>query len=551
MRYPSWVCTGLLLVSLFGLADGFSTASRERDLSRESGTYEDLAALFKEWREFQKPRVVDGVPDYSPAAMKVQRDLLPAFQKRLADIDCSHWSVAQQVDYYIVRAEMNGLEFDHRVLRPWSRMPSFYVSVAAFEHDVPLREGPEIHDPLELWKHKFPLTEIEQAEFREKLRAVPAILAQGKKNLVEETKDLWTLAIPEIRGESRALDSLAKLLAKHHPDIFPLAEQAKKAADGYLSWVEKREKTMKPGPCGIGIENFDWYMKNVHLVPYTWKEQVAILEREWERSIAALKLEEHRNRHLPPLRPPATEVEAKRRYNEAVDEFMRFLREEPVFTVPDYLQLSYYRGRFIPPDARRDFFARVDSLDSMPMKCHSMHWLDKQLLANDPHPSPIRRVPLLYNIWDSRAEGLATAMEELMMQAGLLDTRPRAKELVYILVAMRCARAMGDLKMHSNEWNLEQAKTYAVERTPHGWLLPDGATIWTDLRIYLQQPGYGTSYVVGKVQIDRLMAERAGQMGAGFTLQKFMDEFLGCGMIPVALSRWQMTGLEDEIKRLW
>jgi uncharacterized protein (DUF885 family) len=141
-------------------------------------------------------------------------------------------------------------------------------------------------------------------------------------------------------------------------------------------------------------------------------------------------------------------------------------------------------------------------------------------------------------------------MEELMLQAGLFDTRPRAKELVYILVAMRCARAMGDLMMHSNEWNLQEAVKAGVDLTPYGWLLPDGETIWTDLRIYLQQPGYGTSYVVGKVQIDRLMAERAVQMGEGFTLQKFMDEFLGCGMIPVSLIRWEMTGLDDEIRKL-
>jgi len=42
---------------------------------------------------------------------------------------------------------------------------------------------------------------------------------------------------------------------------------------------------MTPAPCGVGIENFDWYMRNVHLVPYTWKEQRQILEREWERSM--------------------------------------------------------------------------------------------------------------------------------------------------------------------------------------------------------------------------------------------------------------------------
>lgn len=549
MKEKHPVC--IVLVSVI-LVAGIATAISMRQAeSKNADSYDQLVALFKEWREFQKPEVVDGVPDYSPAAMKEQMKKIPAFQKRLADIDCSRWPVAQQVDYHLVRAEMNGLEFDHRVLRPWSRMPSFYLSVAAFEHDVPLREGPEIHDPLELWKHEFPLGKEEQAEFRAKLGAVPGILAQGKKNLVEETKDLWTLGLPEIRGEVRTLERLAGELAKYHPDIVPEAERAKAAVEEYLSWAERKESAMNAAPCGVGVENFDWYMKYVHLVPYTWKEQVAVLEREWERSMAALKLEEHRNRTLPKLEPPATEEEARRRYNEAVDEFMRFLREEPVFTVPDYLRLDYFRGRFVPPDARRDFFAKIESLDSLPMKCHSMHWLDKQLMANAPHPSPIRRVPLLFNIWDSRAEGLATAMEELMMQAGLLDGRPRAKELVYMLVAMRCARAMGDLMMHSNEWDLEGAKEYAVKRTPYGWLLPDGGTIWTDLRIYLQQPGYGTSYVVGKVQIDRLMADRAGQMGENFTLQRFMDEFLGCGMIPVSLSRWQMTGLEDEIRKLW
>jgi hypothetical protein len=542
---------GIALIAVIMLAAGLNPLGRVKSATAGGNSYEDLVLLYKEWREFVKPRVVDGVPDYSPAAMKTQREKLPAFQKRLAEIDSSRWPVAQQIDYHVVRAEMNGLDFDHRILRPWSRMPSFYMSVTDSEHDVPLREGPEIHDPLDLWKHEFPLGKSEQAEFKAKLAAVPGLLAQGKKNLTEETKDLWTLSLPAVRGEVRILEELAKLLAKHHPDLVPEAERARVAVSEYLAWAEKKEAAMKPAPCGVGVENFDWYMRNVHLVPYTWKEQRQILEREWQRSIAALKLEEHRNRNLPKLEPPPTLEEARRRYNDAVAEFMKFLREEPVFTVPDYLHLSDFGGGFAPAGSRLDYFARVESLDPMPLKCHSMHWLDKQMMAKDPHPSPIRRVPLLYNIWDSRAEGLATAMEELMLQAGLFDRRPRAKELVYNLVAMRCARAMGDLMMHSNEWTLKDAVKAAVDLTPYGWLLPDGETIWADLRIYLQQPGYGTSYVVGKVQIDRLLADRAVQMGDGFTLGKFMDEFLGSGMVPVSLIRWEMTGLDDEIRMLW
>jgi len=40
-------------------------------------------------------------------------------------------------------------------------------------------------------------------------------------------------------------------------------------------------------------------------------------------------------------------------------------------------------------------------------------------------------------------------------------------------------------------------------------------------------------------------------MGEKLSLKKFMDEFFASGIIPVSLIRWEMTGLEDEIKKLW
>src|SRR5205823_13157738 len=89
----------------------------------------DLVALFQEWRAFQRPAIVEGAPDYSAAAMAAQHKRLAALQKRLAALDTKGWTVAQQVDLEIVRAEMNGLDFDHRVLRPWARNPAFYVTV--------------------------------------------------------------------------------------------------------------------------------------------------------------------------------------------------------------------------------------------------------------------------------------------------------------------------------------------------------------------------------------------------------------------------------------
>src|SRR5207253_6086989 len=96
--------------------------------------------------------------------------------------------------------------------------------------------------------------------------------------------------------------------------------------------------------------------------------------------------------------------------------------------------------------------------------------------------------------------------------------------------------------MHSNEFTLEQAAKFASENTPRGWLRLDGHTVWGEQHLYLQQPAYGTSYLIGKIEIDKLLAARKKQLGDRFRVKQFMDELNATGMIPVTLVRWQLTG---------
>ena len=49
----------------------------------------------------------------------------------------------------------------------------------------------------------------------------------------------------------------------------------------------------------------------------------------------------------------------------------------------------------------------------------------------------------------------------------------------------------------------------------------------------------------------KIFRDRAQQLGDKFVLRQFMDEFLGAGMIPMSLIRWELTGYDDEIKKLW
>src|SRR3990170_945806 len=52
-----------------------------------SSRYDDLVTLFAEWRTFQQPKLLDGVPDYSAGAMRAQRRELAHYQTRLAAIE--------------------------------------------------------------------------------------------------------------------------------------------------------------------------------------------------------------------------------------------------------------------------------------------------------------------------------------------------------------------------------------------------------------------------------------------------------------------------------
>src|SRR6478736_423109 len=50
--------------------------------------------------------------DYTAPTLARKQAELPALQARLAAIDPKAWPIAEQVDYRLVRAEMNGLYFD-------------------------------------------------------------------------------------------------------------------------------------------------------------------------------------------------------------------------------------------------------------------------------------------------------------------------------------------------------------------------------------------------------------------------------------------------------
>ncbi|HYV42622.1 MAG TPA: DUF885 family protein [Thermoanaerobaculia bacterium] len=548
-REPSFFMAAACLLAAVALVVGAAGPAAPGPPPRNT-LYEDLLSFFRDWRSFQKPRLVDGVPDYSAGAMAVQQRGLASWRQRLAATDPSGWTVARQVDYCVVRAEIAGLDFDHRVLKPWANNPAFYVTVFTEESDQPAREGPFASGAVELWTYEFPLSAERAAQLDSQIRTIPRLLAQAKTNLTGNGRDLWIFGAKSLRRQSADLARLASRVTGTPGNLKADVERARQATDNLVAWLDSQAAS-KTGPSGVGVENYDWYLKNVQLVPYTWREEVALMERELARAHSLLAMEEQRNAKLPQLAPISNAEEYSRRLDAAITEYMTYLRDHEILEVRDFMEpaLRARVGSFSP--GPREFFGEVDYRDPGVMRTHGYHWFDKAWMTRLPHPSPIRRAPLLYNIFNTRTEGHATGWEELMMQAGMFDARPRARELVYILVAERAARALGELKMHANEASLEQASAFACANTPRGWLRMDGELVRDEQHLYLQQPGYGTSYLIGKIEIEKLLSERKQEQGESFRMKRFMEDFNAAGLIPASLIRWELAGRQsDDFKRM-
>ena len=543
MKKPYLICSLTLILSLV----------TNQFLSSQENNRQDLEELYNDWRQFEIPPLKNGAPDYSNETFK---NRMPEFRKlrdRLIKIDKSDLETKSKIDWSIIWAEMNGFEFNFRVLKPWERDPAYYKSVWMYRSDVPAHEGPTHHSVIEIWQYNFPLSKNESSKLDKQLQVIPILNEQAKSNLTGNAKDLW---IAGIRDIDRQIIDLKSIL--NYPDVnnnkslVNTINKAIESTESFSEWL-KTESSKKDGPSGIGKENYTWYQQNVHLVPLTWDDEVMILKRELARAWASLKLEEHKNRNLQKLIPASTSEEYDLLVNQASKELLNFLDKEQILDVKDFYKdaLNEHLGGYIPED-KRNFFWITAHLDPKPLFSHFFHWFELAEMDFNPSQNIIRKEPLLYNIFDSRNEGVATGVEEMFMQTGLYENSPRSKEIVYILIAQRAARGLGSLYAHANLMSMEEAGKIHSEYTPRGWMKTEKELLIFEQHLYLRQPGYGTSYITGKYLFENALAEysRLNENNTSADLNSFFNKLISVGNIPMTLFHWEINNDSSVISQI-
>jgi len=524
-----------VVVVLAGLFGSLPAASEETDAG-----WSDLVAIDAELGNLREPQTLDGVPQFGREAMQNRASAIETLQGRLAQIDPSAWSVAGKVDYLLVWAGANGMEFEHRVTRPWQRDPIFYLNL--------VRRTPYIDLPAD--------------ELGDSLTAVPAILEQARANLTEPNGELADLAIFHLEsfdgvgqgqpyrddppaGTIGWYSDLCRRLQDRQPDDRATCTTALRAVEGYRNWLLAERPNM-PDSAGIGTENLEWYFRRVRLLPFGVHEIVLLGEREFHRYRVAYEIVRNRNRNLPELELTASAEQHEQRTREAETKIRQTVAEQRLLTLPTDIPATFETDTFWSPRARTDrhFWEEIQFRNAFNNHIHASipgHRFDG-LLAKRVE-NPIRR-----GYGDSsRAEGWATYLEETFLLAGLTREVPRADELFYAALMKRASRIYAETMLHSGAIDLEEANRYMIEFVPY---MEEDLGRY-DLEGYLRRPGLGSGYIIGKIQLEKLLSERSLQLGESFRLGAFHDDLLSRGMIPLTLIRWEMTGADDEVQLLW
>jgi hypothetical protein len=133
-------------------------------------------------------------------------------------------------------------------------------------------------------------------------------------------------------------DALKKIVDPAlHSDLEKTTKKAIAALDDYTLWINEKLPAML-NDFSCGRDAYMYFLKYIALIPYTPEELLAQGWQEWNRSVAFETYEVLRNRET--LQPEifgsaAEQIAQERKDEEAV---RRFLEENDIMTVPDWLQ---------------------------------------------------------------------------------------------------------------------------------------------------------------------------------------------------------------------
>ncbi len=140
-------------------------------------------------------------------------------------------------------------------------------------------------------------------------------------------------------------------------------------------------------------------------------------------------------------------------------------------------------------------------------------------------------LPMLHRLADVNAytEGWGLYTERLADEMGLYSG-DLARLGMLTADSMRAGRLVVDTGLHARGWSRTRAVEYLSRHTPMA-----AVEIEAEVDRYIAFPGQALSYMVGRLEIQRIRTDAEAALGGRFDIRGFHDTVLGSGPLPVSV----------------
>jgi uncharacterized protein (DUF885 family) len=533
--------------------------------SADAAALHKLADDFYDWRNEQLPvrssdaglhTWDDRLTDYSPAKIAERAEHIRTLLAKVNAMQTARWPKDERIDWILFRSQLESAAFDDRVWHSTTRDPQTYVGECS-------------NGIFSLLKKEYDTPQHRAQAAIARLRAMPAMLAQGENNLQKPVKLFADLAIASARSIDPLFNESLMTLAT---DLSPNEkEELIKARDGALAALHTFADHLEKGLpsmvafAPMGEENYNYYLHHILLLPLD-AAQVDMIGRvelaqyrtyeAWLPDPSLADPDPKRSKNIPP-----DQTSFLKAYESREAEMIRFLKHRRLVTLPDYLGKFEIRqlpeafkptspGGFMNPPGVYDkdptgfYFIPTYSQDSKNFYIRAAIEDPRPILGHEGIPGHFLQLSIANHVKDEIrrqngdnlfVEGWALYGEEMLMREGLYPLDSASQGQVLRLARYRSARIGVDVNLHTGKWTFEQTVKYFMEAGGLDHEAAEGEAAGA-----ASSPTQKISYIVGKWQIMELLGRYRDKMGKDFRLGQFHDDLISHGSLPLSVIDWIM-----------
>jgi uncharacterized protein (DUF885 family) len=492
--------------------------------------------------------------DYSAAKIAERAQHIRQLLDQVRVMVRSNWAKDDRIDWMLFRSQLEGADFNSRILQSEQTDPQLYVGECS-------------NGIFSLLKKEYDAPRNRALAATARLKQMPAMLAQGERNLQKPVKLFAQLTIASARAIdplfNDSLMTLARDLAPNERDELVKARDAALVAiHGFADRLEKKLSSMVAF-APMGTANYNYYLKHVLLLPLD-AEQVEMLGRAELARYRALESllpdpsladpNPARSKNIPP-----DQASFLKAYESREQEMINFLKEHQLVTIPDYLGRFEIRqlpeafkptspGGFMNPPGVYDkdpagfYFIPTYNPQSKNFYIRAAIEDPRPILGHEGIPGHFMQLSIANHLSDEIRrqhgdgvfiEGWALYGEEMLMRTGLYPDNSAAQGQILRLSRYRSARIGVDVNLHTGKWTFEQAVAYFMEAGGLDREAAEGEAAGA-----ASSPTQKISYIVGKWQIMNLLGRYRDKAGANFRLGQFHDDLIKNGSLPLSIVEW-------------